>query len=303
MKTAAFLGYKRRLRHQESDNLFGWSVFILLLCGFALSCWIGTFYIFTHPEQPFNYQILSKLKKLDPPRRFQLTAAPSGEFLSPEKLLATFGAMNLGQLIDKSNSLLRSYIRNYDHEVTKIPYVTGKFVIIDSFPLSGNTFFGSGMAVLAHSLDVPSVYIEHFYPANSDRVSAMRQVLKTGLGIELRRSLDLSAVIHITSLGEGRLLFSCVPLLYGSYGVSDSGAGFQLEPPKAVNLKAGLPLVKENELTDAEKRFTVYTRASGHREVAAVPSKLKSNLISSDIASTSPLKTEPIESSGQAFKP
>ncbi len=74
MKTVELGRSGRRSRQQpESDNLFGWTVFILLLCGFAVACWIGTFYIFTHPEEPFNYHILAKLKKLDPPKRFELT--------------------------------------------------------------------------------------------------------------------------------------------------------------------------------------------------------------------------------------
>ena len=77
MKTVELGRSGRRSRQQpEIDNLFGWTVFILLLCGFAVACWIGTFYIFTHPEEPFNYHILAKLKKLDPPKRFELTAAP-----------------------------------------------------------------------------------------------------------------------------------------------------------------------------------------------------------------------------------
>src|SRR6516164_7078486 len=102
-------GNRRPRRESENDNLFGWTVFILLLCGFAVACWIGTFYVFNHPEQPFNYQLLSKLKKLDSPKRFELTAAPSGEFLGADKLLERYGAMTAVQLQDESNSLLRAY--------------------------------------------------------------------------------------------------------------------------------------------------------------------------------------------------
>src|SRR5262252_9243928 len=90
-------GSKGARQHSETDNLFGWTVFILLMCGVAVACWIGTFYIFTHPEEPFNYRILAKLKKLDPPKRFELTAAPTGEFLAPDKLLAKYGAMTAWQ--------------------------------------------------------------------------------------------------------------------------------------------------------------------------------------------------------------
>src|ERR1700739_2199295 len=116
---AVELGRARNRMNPQSgpDNLFGWTVFILLLCGFAVACWIGTFYVFNHPEQPFNYQLLAKLKKLDPPKRFELTAAPSGEFLGADKLLERYGIMTAGQLEEQSNNLLRGYIRNYDHQV------------------------------------------------------------------------------------------------------------------------------------------------------------------------------------------
>ena len=43
-------GNRRSRQESENDNLFGWTVFILLMCGFAVACWIGTFYVFTHPE-------------------------------------------------------------------------------------------------------------------------------------------------------------------------------------------------------------------------------------------------------------
>ena len=34
----------------RKDHLFLWTVFILLLIGFAMACWLGSFYIFGHPE-------------------------------------------------------------------------------------------------------------------------------------------------------------------------------------------------------------------------------------------------------------
>jgi hypothetical protein len=270
MKTVELGRTSRRPRQPpESDNLFGWTVFILLLCGFALACWIGTFYIFTHPEEPFNYQILAKLKKLDPPKRFELTVAPTGEFLSPDKLLSKYGAMTALQLDEESKSLMRAFLRNYDHQVGKVPYLTGKFTVLDSYPLSPGKFFDSGIAVVAQSVDVPTIYIEHLFPAAAEHLPAMQRTLATGLGIELRRSYDLSAIVHIDNLGGGRLLFTCVPLLYGPYGTTQGGSGFQLDPPKVVNLKAGLPVVAQSQLHEAEQRFAQYHRAMESQEMAS----------------------------------
>jgi hypothetical protein len=278
MKTLELGRSGRRSRQQpESDNLFGWAVFILLLCGFAVACWIGTFYVFTHPEEPFNYHILTKLKKLDPPKRFELTAAPTGEFLAPDKLLAKYGSMNSWQLEEESKRLLRAYLRNYDHQVGKIPYVTGKFTLLDSIPLSPSNLCDSGVALIAQSVDVPTVYIEHIFPANSDQIPAMQRTLTTGLGIELRRSYDLSAVVHIEVLGGGRLLFTCMPLLYGPYGTTQGGSGFHLDPPGTLNLKGGLPLVTQAQFHDADQRLAQYRRAMATQQTtAATQSSAKS---------------------------
>ncbi|MBV9732651.1 MAG: hypothetical protein JO275_07715 [Verrucomicrobia bacterium] len=260
---AVELGRSRgRLPQPEgSDGLFGWTVVILLLCGVAVVCWIGTFYVFDHPEQPFNYQLLAKLNKVVPPKRFELTAAPAGEFLGPDKLLERYGAMTATGLQEESNNLIRSFLRNYDHQVSKVPYLTGKYTVLDAFPMSENQYFGSGVVALAQSNDVPTIYVEAIFPGPKEQLASMQRVLVTGLGLELRRSFDLTAIVHITNLGGGRLLFTCMPLLYSSYG--QSGSSFQLEPPAALYVKAGLPLVSNNQFEAAETRFAQYRRAAG----------------------------------------
>ena len=46
---------------RKRDNLFLWTVFILLLIGLAFTCWLGSFYIFGHPEQArVYYEALSR---------------------------------------------------------------------------------------------------------------------------------------------------------------------------------------------------------------------------------------------------
>ncbi len=295
MKTVELGRSGRRSRQKpENDNLFGWTVFILLLCGFAVACWIGTFYIFTHPEEPFNYHILEKLKKLDPPKRFELTAAPLGEFLGADKLLSKYGAMSAWQIDEQSKTLLRAFLRNYDHQVGKLPYVTGKFTVLDSYALSQTKFCESGVVVVAQSVDVPTIYIEHLFPAGAEQLAAMQRTLTTGLGIELRRSYDLSAIIHIDNLGAGRLLFTCIPLLYGPYGTTQGGSGFQLDPPKSVNLKAGLPVIGQSQVRDAELRFTQYRRAMANQETASaqITPKSQPSLVGAEPAvSASPAST------------
>ena len=69
-------------RPRQRINYFAWTVAILLLIGFALAAWLGSFYIFDQPERPDSYRILQRLHKIEPTKRFELTAAPPGEFLN-----------------------------------------------------------------------------------------------------------------------------------------------------------------------------------------------------------------------------
>src|SRR5436309_993414 len=83
--------YARPVRRRI--NYFAWTVAILLLTGFAFAAWLGSFYIFSQPERPDSYRILQKLHKIEPTKRFELTAAPPGEFLSAKQLYDRYNAM------------------------------------------------------------------------------------------------------------------------------------------------------------------------------------------------------------------
>src|SRR5438093_13657769 len=83
--------YARPVRRRT--NYFGWTVAILLLTGFAFAAWLGSFYIFDQPERPDSYRILQKLHKIDPPTRFELTAAPAGELRTATQLSYRYAGM------------------------------------------------------------------------------------------------------------------------------------------------------------------------------------------------------------------
>src|SRR2546430_10158225 len=89
---------------------FAWTVAILLLMGFALAAWLGSFYIFDQPERPDSYRILQKLHKIEPPKRFELTAAPAGEFLNPQQLFERYVGMDQAVLARATAELTRTYL-------------------------------------------------------------------------------------------------------------------------------------------------------------------------------------------------
>src|SRR5213076_3496416 len=100
-------------RPRRRTNYFAWTVIILLLTGFAFAAWLGSFYIFWQPERPQSYRILKKLHKIEPAKRFELTAAPAGEFLSSKQLYDRYIAMSPTELATVNAALVRNYIRNF----------------------------------------------------------------------------------------------------------------------------------------------------------------------------------------------
>src|SRR3954452_6902071 len=140
-------------RPRRKASVFGWTVTILLLTGFALAAWLGSFYIFWQPERPQSYKILKKLHKIEPAKRFELTAAPAGEFLSSKQLYDRYIAMSPTELATMNAELARNYIRNFQQVRGLVPYVIGRFNIMEARELTPNDIFLSGMVALTNAVD------------------------------------------------------------------------------------------------------------------------------------------------------
>lgn len=250
-------------RGSRDGSLFVWTVVILLLIAVAIACWIGSFYIFGHPEKPFSYQILNKLKKLDPPKRFELTAAPRGEFLKPAQIIERYGRMSPRELDRANEGLLRNYLRNYKLSQDLVPYVVGTFNILDSFELTKNDFFESGVVALARSKETPGFVLEQVFTADSKVVPSLQRTLLTGLDIDLKRENELSAIIHVEKLPDGRIKATAVSILYPSYESPTDAGTVSLDPPEILNVAAGLPLVKDRRQDDADKKYAGFRRRAG----------------------------------------
>lgn len=243
---------------RKKSNLFGWTIAILLLTGFAFAAWLGSFYIFGQPERPQSYNILKKLRKIEPTKRFELTAAPAGEFLSAKQLYDRYIALSPTELAKTNAELARNYIRNYQAVRGLVPYVVGRFNIMDARSLTPNDIFTSGMVTLTNAVDYGELLMEHVYPADPQALPLMQQTLVTGLEIKLERTHDLSSVIHAERLPDGRILITSMPLLYGRYTVTRGPGTFSLEPPLDLNMAAGWPLFKEPMRRAAEAQYASY---------------------------------------------
>jgi hypothetical protein len=242
-------------RPRRRTNYFAWTVVILLLIGFALAAWLGSFYIFNQPERPDSYRILQRLHKIEAPKRFELTAAPAGEFLNSRQLYERYSGMGNAELARTNAELARNYIRNYQAVRGLVPYVVGRYKIVATRELGPGDVFTSGMVALTNAVDNGELLMEHLYPAKPEALPLMKQTLNVGLEIKLERSHDISSVLHAERLIDGRVLVTAVPLLYGSYTVTRGLGTFRLEPPLSLNLAAGWPLFKASERNTLEQRY------------------------------------------------
>ena len=242
-------------RPRRRINYFAWTVAILLLIGFALAAWLGSFYIFNQPERPDSYRILQRLHKIEPTKRFELTAAPAGEFLNPKQLYERYSAMGNAELARTNAELARNYIRNYQTVRGLVPYVIGRYKIVAARELGPGDVFTSGMVALTNAVDNGELLMEHLYPANPEALPLMKKTLNVGLEIKLERSHDISAVLHAERQVDGRIMVTAVPLLYGSYTVTRGLGTFRLEPPLSLNLAAGWPLFKTPERNAIEQHY------------------------------------------------
>jgi hypothetical protein len=257
---------------RKKTNVFGWSVAILLLTGFALAAWLGSFYIFWQPERPQSYRILKKLHKIEPTKRFELTAAPAGEFLTAKQLYDKYIALSPTELATVNAELVRNYIRNFQQVRGLVPYVIGRFNIMEARELTPDDVFTTGMVALTNAVDHGELIMEHVYPADPQALPLMKQTLAMGLEIKLERTHDLAAVIHAERLPDGRVMITAMPLLYGSYTVTRGPGTFTLEPPLDLNLGAGWPLFKETTRRNAEMQYASYRERvspKGQNEAAA----------------------------------
>src|SRR6266446_95843 len=258
-------------RPPKRINYFLWTVVVLLLIGLALAAWLGSFYIFNQPERPDSYRILQRLHKIEPTKRFELTAAPSGEFLNPQQLYERYVGMGSAELARANAELTRNYIRNYQRVHGHVPYVVGRYTIVATRQLGPGDVFTSGMVALMNAIDNGELVMEHLYPAKPEALPLMKQTLTVGLEVKLERTHDISAVVHAERLVDGRILVTAVPLLYGSYTVTRGLGTFRLEPPPSLNLVGGWPLFKSQERASIEQHLAEYQQKMAATQAGPIP--------------------------------
>src|SRR2546423_6265825 len=109
-------------RPRQRTNYFAWTLAILFLTAFAFAAWLASFYIFWQPERPDSYRLLRKLHRIDPPRRFELTAAPAGGVLYSKKLQYPHAPPRRRGVCQTKNEAPRHYNPQFPHGPRPAPH-------------------------------------------------------------------------------------------------------------------------------------------------------------------------------------
>lgn len=254
---------------QHKDSLFLWTILILLLIGAAFACWLGSFYVFGHPEEPRSYAILKKLKKIEQPRRFDVTAAPVGDFLTAQKVFERYSPLLSLKLQEENAENLRLYIKNYTESKKVLPYIRGKFEVIQARALTSKDLFPMGTVALLQSTDYSQVVIEHVFPATGPNLEASKNLLAPRYPFNIEKTNDVTTILNVARMADGRMLVTVVPLHYPSYALKGGVGTFACEPPLELNVAAHLPITKEGPLNDALKAYAMLKSNEAPKEETA----------------------------------
>ncbi len=245
------------VRRGVGNGFFVWSVVLLVMTGVCFASWIVSFYIVGHPESPRCYAILKKFKRVEAPKRFAVTEAPKGDFLSATKLIERYGKLGPVELARENELLMRHYLMNFRESGRRVAYVAGRFQVVQSFALGPADWFPSGAVAVTQSENLPQVLVEFVFPAAPENVQAIRETVTMGADISLQRSHDLWALVHVERRADGRMQFTVLPLPYGGWQLKNGQGNFTLRSPAELlqehrielNLAAGLPVVRDPRLT------------------------------------------------------
>lgn len=238
---------------KADGGIFWWSVAIVILMALAAFSWIGSIFVFTHPERPFNYQLLSRIQRLEEIQLFTEKDIPMGKSLTPPELFQKFYPFTGENLANHNELLRRNYITNYKSRDEKPYYVRGRFKVVHARPLNGKDLFPSGLVARAVAVnqdgrEYRNVVVEYVLPTGS-AVPGVEFSPGDLLDIDSRRSKKrlYGSVINIQRPSEDVLVFTVVPLMYGEHLIDPvKNIVLTATPPLRLNMGARLPITDDS---------------------------------------------------------
>jgi hypothetical protein len=229
-------------KNASGGGLFWWTIFITMLMALATASWFFSILVFAHPEKPFNYNLLTKLEKLEPLRGYSRASAPYGPFLTANKVLTDFFDYSPEQLSVANDIMKRNYIKNYKD--ANPSYVKGKFVVLGGRALTKGDVFTEGWAVIARSTELEDVQVECILPG------LVADQMPYKAGDELKLDGLFAPLVHVQRMDGDRVSATVVPIVFEQSLTVSSGEAYKLQPPARLNMEAAWPVLHDLRLQD-----------------------------------------------------
>ena len=251
-------------KYSGRDTLSLWIIVITMLIGLNAIAWVFCMYVFGHPETPFNYRLLTRLKKIDPIVSFTPVTAPRGKFTTAKQFYAEQYEYSAEKLKGLNAILKRSYIANYK-KASNITYIGGNFKIESIKILGPDDVFPSGIAIRARSDDYPTALVDYILPIRELEKSPF----KIGEQLTINRSDTCAVLLHIEKLPEKEACFTITPLVSRNYQMAGDQS-LAVSPPEYLNLKGTWPISPTSTQLD---RTSSSTATGVKPKVVIIPTK------------------------------
>jgi hypothetical protein len=225
-------------KNKADGGLFWWTIFIFLLLALATVSWFFCIMVFSYPEKPFNYRLLTKLDKLEPLKKYATDKVPRGQFVTATKLLEDYSFFTSDRLRVTNEMFKRDYVRNYKEHAPV--YVKGSFVVQTARPLAVGDVFTSGWIVVARSSEMEDVMIEYVLPG----LESTEVPYHPGDMLVLDNKKTFASAIHLQKQEGDRMVATLVSLTYDSVTMPD-GSIAKTEAPKLLNLDGTWPVWRD----------------------------------------------------------
>ena len=238
---------------KADGGIFWWSIVIVVLMAMAAFSWIGSIFVFTHPEKPFNYKLLSRIHRLEEIKHFTEKDMPAGKSLTSPELYQKFYPFKDENLGNHNSLLRRNYLTNFKNRDEKPYYVRGKFKVVHARPLTEQDVFPKGLVARAVALnedgrEYRNVVVEYVIPTGA-AVLGVEFAPGDVLDVDSRRTKKRlhGAVINIQRMNEDVLVFTVVPLMYGEHLIDPvKQRVLTAVPPVRLNMGGRWPITEDS---------------------------------------------------------
>lgn len=250
---------KQEVPKKRKAHFYWWTLANALAACFAILSWLLCLHLFRHPEIPHNYEILTFLRRNDPPVGFLLQEAPPGDATNPHALYRRYAELDASTMAQLNAALMRNYLKSL-REPGLIQYIEGNFEVTNVRRLTEHDLFFPGFAVRGEARVQADeftkaapwpVRIDYLFPTTHINAA---EWFRHGDQMAVSKVPNCAMVLHVARDDNGDtplVTLTVVPIAMGEYLVGKERK-FTVATPLALNPAAEFPLFPEQENSAGE---------------------------------------------------